>query len=263
MVLTVISALIVVFTGGLARQAGTALGVGDAALTVWSIAKWPVLVVLVTVMIAIPYWASPNAKVKGFRWITPGSFTALVIWLAASAGFAFYVADFASYNRTYGTMAGVIVFLVWLWITNLTLLLGLEIDAETVRRRAVAGGLPPTVEPYTQPRSTHTWDEADVRRLSEELRVHGRHRGNRRGRTCCPEPSPPPWRTPLRTSPSENRSSHSGAGPVGRRGGVVLDHSPVLADGRRREPSRVQVAGGAHAQVGAGPSASRPCRALR
>ncbi|WP_406456675.1 YihY/virulence factor BrkB family protein [Streptomyces sp. NBC_01622] len=168
LVLAVISALIVVLTGGVAREAGTALGVGDAALTVWSIAKWPVLVVLVTVMIAILYWASPNAKVKGFRWITPGSFTALVIWLAASAGFAFYVANFASYNRTYGAMAGVIVFLVWLWITNLALLLGLEIDAETMRQRAVAGGLPPEAEPYTQPRSTQTWDEADVRRLDEE-----------------------------------------------------------------------------------------------
>ncbi|GAP45440.1 ribonuclease BN family membrane protein [Streptomyces azureus] len=88
MVVAVISALIVVFTGGLARQAGTALGLGDTALTVWSIAKWPVLVLLVTIMIAILYWATPNARVKGFRWITPGSFLALVIWMIASAGFA-------------------------------------------------------------------------------------------------------------------------------------------------------------------------------
>ncbi|MFG2858683.1 YihY/virulence factor BrkB family protein [Streptomyces mirabilis] len=164
-VLTVISALIVVFTGSLARQAGTALGIGDMALTVWSIAKWPVLVVLVTVMIAILYWASPNAKVKGFRWITPGSFLALVIWMIASAAFAFYVANFASYNKTYGTMAGVIVFLLWLWISNLAILLGLEFDAETVRQRAVAGGLPPDAEPYTQPRDTRKWDEEDRRRL--------------------------------------------------------------------------------------------------
>ncbi|MGK5638234.1 YihY/virulence factor BrkB family protein [Streptomyces sp. URMC 126] len=165
MVLAVASALIVVFTGGLARRAGTALGIGDTALTVWSIAKWPALVVLVTVMIAILYWASPNAKVKGFRWITPGSFLALVIWMIASAGFAVYVANFASYNKTYGTMAGVIVFLVWLWITNLALLLGLEFDAETVRRRAIAGGLPPDAEPYTQPRDTRKWNEDDRRRL--------------------------------------------------------------------------------------------------
>ncbi|MFJ7149192.1 YihY/virulence factor BrkB family protein [Streptomyces sp. NPDC100445] len=167
MVLAVASALIVVFTGGLARRAGQTLGIGDTALTVWTIAKWPVLVVLVTVMIAILYWATPNAKVKGFRWLTPGSALALLIWMAASAGFAFYVANFASYNKTYGTMAGVIVFLVWLWLTNLAILLGLEFDAETVRQRAVAGGHPPQAEPYTQPRDTRKWDEEDVRRLDE------------------------------------------------------------------------------------------------
>ncbi|MEU3854968.1 YihY/virulence factor BrkB family protein [Streptomyces sp. NPDC029554] len=167
MVLAVVSALIVVFTGGIAQQAGQALGIGDTGLTVWSIAKWPVLVLLVTVMIAILYWACPNAKVKGFRWVTPGSFLALVIWMAASAGFAFYVANFASYNKTYGTMAGVIVFLVWLWISNLAILLGLQFDAETVRQRAVAGGHPPEAEPYTQPRDTTTWDENDLRRLDD------------------------------------------------------------------------------------------------
>ncbi|UXX97365.1 YihY/virulence factor BrkB family protein [Streptomyces sp. AD2-2] len=167
MVLAVASALIVVFTGGLARQAGTALGVGDSAVTAWSIAKWPVLVILVTIMIAILYWACPNAKVKGFKWITPGSFLALVIWLLASAGFAFYVANFASYNKTYGTMAGVVVFLVWLWISNLAILLGLEVDAEAVRQRAVAGGHPPQAEPYVQPRDTRKWDDDDVRRMDK------------------------------------------------------------------------------------------------
>jgi membrane protein len=167
LVMAVVSALIVVFTGGLAQQVGATLGIGDTALTVWSIAKWPVLVLLVTTMIAILYWATPNAKVKGFRWITPGSLLALLIWMIASAGFAFYVANFASYNKTYGTMAGVIVFLVWLWITNLAILLGLEFDAETVRQRAIAGGHPPEAEPYTQPRDTRTWDEQDRRRLEE------------------------------------------------------------------------------------------------
>ncbi|AYN42597.1 YihY/virulence factor BrkB family protein [Streptomyces dangxiongensis] len=167
MVLAVVSALIVVFTGGLARQAGDALGIGDSALTVWSIAKWPVLVVLVTVMIATLYWATPNAKVRGFRWVTPGSFLALVIWLIASTGFAFYVANFASYNKTYGTMAGVIVFLVWLWISNLAVLLGLEFDAETARQRAIAGGHPPRAEPYAEPRDTRKWDEQDLRRLDD------------------------------------------------------------------------------------------------
>ncbi|GAA0594128.1 YihY/virulence factor BrkB family protein [Streptomyces crystallinus] len=167
MVLAVLSALIVVFTGGLARQAGTALGVGSAGLTVWSIAKWPVLAALVTLMIALLYWACPNAKVKGLKWVTPGSFLALLIWMVASGGFAFYVANFASYNKTYGAMAGVIVFLVWLWITNLAILLGLEFDAEIVRQRAIAGGLPPDEEPYAPPRDTRKWDEHDRRRLGE------------------------------------------------------------------------------------------------
>ncbi|CAM5485295.1 Ribonuclease BN OS=Streptomyces aurantiogriseus OX=66870 GN=GCM10010251_02510 PE=4 SV=1 [Streptomyces aurantiogriseus] len=165
LVMAVIISLIVVFTGGIAREAGNALGVGDAGLTVWSIAKWPVLVVLVTIMIAVLYWATPNARVRGFRWITPGSFLALVIWMIASAGFAFYVANFGSYNKTYGTLAGVIVFLVWLWITNLAILLGLEFDAELVRQRAVAGGHPADAEPYVQPRDTRGWDEEDRRRF--------------------------------------------------------------------------------------------------
>ncbi|WP_330456128.1 YihY/virulence factor BrkB family protein [Streptomyces sp. NBC_00820] len=164
MVLAVAGALIVVFTGAVARQAGWALHIGDTVLTVWAIAKWPVLVLLVTVMIAVLYWASPNAKPKGFKWITPGSLLALVIWMIASAGFAVYVAGFASYNKTYGAMAGVVVFLVWLWITNLAILLGLEFDAEAVRQRAIAGGHPPEAEPYTQPRDTRTWSEKDVRK---------------------------------------------------------------------------------------------------
>ncbi|MFG2987219.1 YihY/virulence factor BrkB family protein [Streptomyces sp. NPDC048258] len=165
MVLACASALIVVFSGSLARQAGTALGIGDTALTVWSIAKWPVLVLLVTIMIAILYWAAPNAKGRGFKWVTPGSLLALAIWMAASAGFAFYVANFASYNKTYGTLAGVIIFLVWLWITNLAILLGLEFDAEMARQRAIAGGLPEDEEPYVEPRDTRAWNDGDRRRM--------------------------------------------------------------------------------------------------
>ncbi|WP_406277815.1 YihY/virulence factor BrkB family protein [Streptomyces sp. NBC_00191] len=161
MILACVSALIVVFTGGLARQLGTALGIGDTALTVWSIAKWPVLVVLVTSMIALLYWASPNAKGRGFKWITPGSFLALVIWMIASAGFALYVANFGSYNKTYGTLAGVIIFLVWLWMTNLAILLGLEFDAELSRERAIIGGLPEDEEPYVEPRDTRKWTDEE------------------------------------------------------------------------------------------------------
>ncbi|RST04288.1 YihY/virulence factor BrkB family protein [Streptomyces sp. WAC07149] len=165
MVLAVASALIVVFTGGLARRAGAAPGVGDTAVAVWSTVKWPVLLVLVTAMIALLYWAAPNARGRGFRWVSPGSVLALAIWMTASGGFAFYVAHFGSYNRTYGALAGVIVFLVWLWITNLAVLLGLEFDAELSRQRAVAGGHPADEEPYVEPRDTRAWTDQDRRRL--------------------------------------------------------------------------------------------------
>ncbi|WTJ79195.1 YihY/virulence factor BrkB family protein [Kitasatospora sp. NBC_01539] len=153
------SALIVVFTGPLADRAGRTLGVGDTGLTVWAVVKWPVLVVLVTLMVSLLYWAAPNVRGRGFRWISPGGLLAVLLWTAASAGFALYVASFASYNKTYGTLAGVIVFLVWLWISNLAILLGLEFDAELARERATRGGLPEGEEPYVQPRDTRTWPD--------------------------------------------------------------------------------------------------------
>ncbi|MET9667961.1 YihY/virulence factor BrkB family protein [Streptomyces sp. NPDC006475] len=174
MILACVSALIVVFTGGLARQIGTALGVGDTAMTVWSIAKWPVLVVLVTLMLAILYWAAPNAKDRGFKFISLGSVLALIIWLIASAGFALYVANFASYNKTYGTLAGVIIFLVWLWITNLAILLGLEFDAELARERAIIAGHPHREEPYVEPRDTRKWTDEDRQAMGDTGPVDSR-----------------------------------------------------------------------------------------
>src|SRR5262249_27590712 len=139
---------IVVVSGTLATAVGRALGLESTAITVWGIAKWPVLVVLVSLMFAVLYWASPNARQGGFRWISPGGVVAVVLWLIASLGFGFYAVHFGSYNKTYGTLAGVIIFLVWLWLSNLALLLGLEIDAELERQRAIAAGMPADVEPY-------------------------------------------------------------------------------------------------------------------
>jgi membrane protein len=167
MVLLSASAVIVVFTGSVAEQAGAALGLGDEAITAWSIVKWPVLVLLVATMIALLYWSAPNARVPGFRWLTPGSILAVVIWVVASGGFAFYVANYGSYNKTYGTVAGLIIFLVWLWLSNLAILLGLEFDAEIARERAIVGGHPKEVEPYVKPRDTRTWPH---RRRKEEPR---------------------------------------------------------------------------------------------
>jgi membrane protein len=157
MLLTAVSAVIVVFTGSLAQRAGRLIGAGDAAVAAWGIAKWPVLVLLVVSMIALLYYAAPNVRGPGVRWVSPGSFLALLIWMLVSAGFALYVANFASYNKTYGTLGGVIVFLVWLWLSNLAILLGLEFDAELARARAVADGHAPDEEPYVEPRDTRKW----------------------------------------------------------------------------------------------------------
>ena len=125
-----VSALSVVFTGRLAQAAGRTLGIEQQTVRVFDIAKWPVLVVGAGLLIALLYWAAPNARQGGFRWITPGSVLAVFTWVVASAGFAFYISKFDSYNKTYGALGGVIIFLVWLWLTNVAILLGAEFDAE-------------------------------------------------------------------------------------------------------------------------------------
>ena len=117
------------------------LGLGSAAVTVWDIAKWPVLLVIIGLILAILFWASPNAK-HGFQWVSPGGFMAVVLWLVASALFAIYVANFSHYNKIYGSLAGIIIFLIWMWISNVAILLGAEFNAELERGRAVAGGHP-------------------------------------------------------------------------------------------------------------------------
>jgi membrane protein len=167
MALAAISTLIVVFTGALAQKVGTSLKLGHTVVAVWSIGKWPVLVLLMALILAILYWAAPNARGRGFRWVSPGSFLALLIWMIISTGFSAYVANFGSYNKTYGALAGVIVFLVWLWITNLAILLGLEFDAELSRERAIIGGYPKDVEPYVEPRDTARWSDEERRRTGE------------------------------------------------------------------------------------------------
>ncbi len=145
LVLVVLLALVLValvLTGPLASKAGSAIGVGKSAVTVWDIAKWPVLFLVVTFMVALLYYASPNAKLRGLKSIVPGSVVAIVVWLLASAGFAFYVANFGSYNKTYGALGGIIVFLVWMWISNVAILLGAELNAERERSRQLEHGAP-------------------------------------------------------------------------------------------------------------------------
>jgi membrane protein len=134
--------LALVLTGSLAVAIGDAIGVGRGAVDVWNIAKWPVLMLVVMTMFAFLYYLAPNVRQPGFRWITPGGVLAVLLWIAASAGLAVYIANIGSYDRTYGTLSAVIVLLVWLWITNLALLLGAEFDAELERERQLLAGLP-------------------------------------------------------------------------------------------------------------------------
>lgn len=158
-ILMAVGSVAVVFTGGLAEQAGKVLGIGETGLAIWGVAKWPILVIVVALVLALLYWAAPNVQHPGFRWITPGSMIAVVLWIAASAAFGFYVANFGSYSKTYAALAGVVVFLIWLWITNVAVLLGVEFDAELARERAIEAGLPADEEPYAEPRDTRKFDD--------------------------------------------------------------------------------------------------------
>jgi membrane protein len=156
--LTALISLAIVVTGPLARRVGDVVGLGDTAVTVWGIAKWPVIALIVSQMIAFLYWVAPNVRQPGYRWITPGGLMAVVVWAIASAAFAFYVANFASYNKTYGSVAALIIFLVWLWITNLAILLGAELNAELERGRQIEAGHPPDKEPFLPVRQP--WDDS-------------------------------------------------------------------------------------------------------
>jgi membrane protein len=154
LILVLMAALVVlalIVSGPVAEAIGSAVGLGDTAVMVWDIAKWPVLLVVVMLMLAILYWSAPNAKPAGFRWISPGSVVAVVLWVVASAGFALYVANFSSYDKTYGALGGVIVFLVWMWITNIAVLIGAELNAETERARELEAGVPGAEEGVQAP----------------------------------------------------------------------------------------------------------------
>jgi membrane protein len=154
LLLVALATIGIVVTGPLASGLGKVLGVGSAAVTVWNFAKWPVILLVVLTCFALLYYASPNVKHPGFRWITPGSVLGVVLWLVASLAFAIYVASFANYNKTYGSLGGVIAFLVWLWLTNIAVLFGAELNAELERGRELEAGLPAHDELQVEPRDT-------------------------------------------------------------------------------------------------------------
>lgn len=156
--LLALTALGVTLTGGVAEWLGGALGLGTTFVTVWDVVKWPVLLLLASLAIGLLFWASPNVRQPSWLWITPGGLLTVLVWVAASLGFAFYVTNFGSYNKTYGSLAGVIVFLVWLWLSNLALLLGAELDAELERGRRMEAGQPAGQDPVAPPRDTAAMD---------------------------------------------------------------------------------------------------------
>ena len=175
-VFAVVAAALIVLSGPIAEQVANAIGLGDTGLAIWSILKWPVLLLLAVVVIAILYYATPNVKQPKFRWMSVGAFVALVVWLIASAGFGFYAANFSSYNATYGSIGGIIVFLLWIWISNLALLFGAELDAELERGRELQAGIAAEDTIQLPPRDTKASDKKAAKH-DEDVRVGRRLRG--------------------------------------------------------------------------------------
>ena len=150
--LLAVVAIGIVVTGPLAEAIGNVVGLGDLAVAAWSYGKWPVMLIVVMGMFAALYWVAPNVKQPHFRWVSPGGIVAVVLWILASVAFGLYVANFSSYDKTYGSLGGAITFLVWLWVTNIALLLGAEFDAELERERELEAGLPAEHELQLPPR---------------------------------------------------------------------------------------------------------------
>jgi membrane protein len=185
--LTALVALALVVSGPVATAIGDAIGLGSTALLVWNIVKWPVMLAVVVLIVALLYYATPNVKQPKFRWISIGALVAIVSWVVASALFGFYVSNFSSYNKTYGSLAGVIVFLLWLWITNLALLFGAELDAELERGRELQAGIKAEETVQLPPRDTKKIDKAaaqqdeDVARGRRLRLSHGEEQDNGKG----------------------------------------------------------------------------------
>ena len=152
LLLIVATALTVLLTGPIAQQLGNLVGVGEAAVDLWEVAKWPFLGLVMMLLVAILYWVAPNVRHPGWRWVLPGSALAVGVAIIASTGFTVYVSNFSQYNATYGSIGGVLVFLLWLWLTNIAILLGAELTAELERTRAIEAGMSPLAdEPFVEP----------------------------------------------------------------------------------------------------------------
>lgn len=185
-VLTAAVLLALVVTGPVTDAVGNALGVGSSIELAWNIAKWPVMFLVVVLIVALLYYATPNVRQPKFRWVSVGALVAIVTWAVVSAGFGFYVANFSAYDKTYGALGGVIAFLLWLWLTNLALLFGAELDAELERGRELQSGIPAERELQLPPRDTRNLDKSRVKAEEDE----------RRGRAIRLRARPTPRRRP-------------------------------------------------------------------
>ncbi len=160
-ILMAILALGLVLTGPVVDAVAGPIGLSDTAVDIWSIAKWPAMAAIFILMVDVLYYASPNVKQRGFRWVTPGALVAILGWAVASAGFAFYVANFGSYDKTYGTLGGLISLLIWFWISNLAILFGHQLNAERERSAEIEEGRPQAereiqLEPRSEPKEEKT-----------------------------------------------------------------------------------------------------------
>lgn len=151
-----------VISGPVADAVGSTIGLGDLAVTLWGIIKWPVMALIVASIVALLYYFTPNVRVGSFRWISPGAVVAILIWAAGSALFAVYVANFTNYDKVYGSLAGAIVLLLWLWLTNLALLFGAELNAELERGRELEADQPAEEEIQLPLRDDHGVKKADA-----------------------------------------------------------------------------------------------------
>ncbi len=168
LLLVVLVALMLVLSGPVAQAVGDAVGLGSTTLAVWSVAKWPVIVALVILIVALLYYSTPNVQQPKFRFISVGAAIAIVVWVLASLAFGLYVTQFASYGKTYGSMAGVVIFLLWLWLTNLALLFGAEVDAELERTRELEGGIEAERELQLPARDTSKIEKDEEKRAQDE-----------------------------------------------------------------------------------------------
>jgi len=175
-VVAVVAAGLLVLSGPIAESVGAAIGLGETPLLVWNIVKWPILALLAVLVVAVLYYATPNIRQPKFRWMSVGALVALLVWVIASAAFAFYAANFSSYNETYGSIGGVIVFLLWVWITNLALLFGAELDAELERGRELQAGIAAEKTIQLPPRDTANSDKAAAK-AAKDVAIGRRLRG--------------------------------------------------------------------------------------